>query len=132
MSKLREQNMPDEDLSDLGAPAKPRGAGLADLVGDSTAAPPRTRPTPVERPAELDPSPTQLRSIPTTQEAPEPPVRARRPGRPRSRVRPVTAVYVSPGVKDRFEKYRHKQKATNLQVVLEAISAMHAELAGII
>jgi hypothetical protein len=41
-------------------------------------------------------------------------------------------VYVSPGVKQRFEAYRHKRKATNLQVVLEAISSKHGELAQII
>ena len=29
------------------------------------------------------------------------------------------------GVKKRFEKYRHDSKSTNLQVVLEAISALH-------
>ncbi|MDM3908808.1 hypothetical protein [Mycobacterium intracellulare] len=35
-------------------------------------------------------------------------------------------------MKQRFEAYRHKQKATNLQVVLEAISSKHEELADII
>jgi hypothetical protein len=41
---------------------------------------------------------------------------------------------VSAGVKKRFEKYRHDSKSTNLQVVLEAISAKHkaGELAEII
>ncbi|WP_233151363.1 hypothetical protein [Mycobacterium lehmannii] len=41
-------------------------------------------------------------------------------------------MYVSPGVKSRFDAYRHRRKATNLQVVLEAISAKHGELAEII
>jgi hypothetical protein len=126
MSNLREQSMPDEDLSDLGAPAK-RGSGLADLVG-STATP-------------LDDEPaTNGRNLTHTQEpaaasaTAEPTVRrtGRRQGRPRTRTKPVSAVYVSSGVKQRFEAYRHKQKATNLQVVLEAISSMHEQLADII
>jgi hypothetical protein len=133
MSNLREQNMPNEDLSDLGAPAKPRGAGLADLVGDSPPISTRSRPAHVDLPADPDPAPTPLRSIPTAPEVAEPTGRkAGRPGRPRTRVRPVTAVYVSPGVKQRFEAYRHKQKVTNLQVVLEAISTKHDELTGVI
>lgn len=137
MTNLREQNMPNEDLSDLGAPAKPRGAGLADLVADQPGAPPptpRQRPAPVDRTAEQDANPTPLRPVEVGEDLAETPVRerARRPGRPRSRVRPVTAVYVSPGVKQRFEAYRHKHKATNLQVVLEAISTKHDELAQII
>jgi hypothetical protein len=126
MSKLREQSMPDEDLSDLGAPAK-RGSGLADLVG-STAAPVDDEP------------PINGRNLTPTQEPAAGPVTAepsarrpgRRQGRPRTRTKPVSAVYVSSGVKQRFEAYRHKQKATNLQVVLEAISSMHENLADII
>lgn len=35
-------------------------------------------------------------------------------------------------VKARFEAYRHKHKATHLQVVLESISAKHSELPEII
>lgn len=137
MTNLREQNMPNEDLSDLGAPAKPRGAGLADLVADQPGGPPpasRQRPAPVDRTAEQDAAPTPLRPVEAGEDLVETPARgrARRPGRPRSRVRPVTAVYVSPGVKQRFEAYRHKNKATNLQVVLEAISTKHDELAQII
>nr|MBC9862704.1 hypothetical protein [Mycobacterium pseudoshottsii] len=59
---------------------------------------------------------------------------ARKPGRPRTRSKPTTAVYVSPGVKSRFEKYRHNVKSTNLHVVLEAISTKYqaGELAEII
>jgi len=72
-----------------------------------------------------------VRSVPS--DVDEIAVRRRgKPGRPRTRVKPTTAVYVSPGVKQRFEAYRHKRKATNLQVVLEAISSKHEELAEII
>lgn len=39
---------------------------------------------------------------------------------------------MSQGVKQRFEDYRHKAKKTNLQVVLEAITAKHADLTDII
>ena len=58
----------------------------------------------------------------------------RKPGRPRTRTKPTSAVHVSAGLKKRFELYRHDSKSTNLQVVLEAISAMHkaGELAEII
>src|ERR1700682_5254916 len=130
MSKLREQGMPNEDLSDLGAPAKPRGAGLADLVGDRAAPPPRTLPTDATPQEEQGVVPTPLRAVDTASDVAESTSerRSRRPGRPRTRSKPVTAVYVSPGVKARFEAYRHRQKATNLQVVLEAISAKHGEL----
>lgn len=126
MSNLREQSMPDEDLSDLGAPAK-RGSGLADLVG-STAAPLDVEPAANGR----NLTPTQEPAAASATE--EPPARrtGRRQGRPRTRTKPVSAVYVSSGVKQRFEAYRHKQKATNLQVVLEAISSMHEQLADII
>lgn len=133
MSNLREQNMPNEDLSDLGAPAKPRGAGLADLVGDAPAAAPTTRPARPDRPQVEPSAPTPIRPVGAGSDDAERAVRnGRRAGRPRTRVRPVTAVYVSPGVKKRFETYRHNQKATNLQVVLEAISTKHDELTDII
>jgi hypothetical protein len=120
MSNLREQSMPDEDLSDLGAPAK-RGSGLADLVGATAA------PVDVEAASEFAPevAPAAASVLPERRVS-------RRPGRPRTRTKPVSAVYVSSGVKQRFEAYRHKQKATNLQVVLEAISSMHDELAEVI
>lgn len=119
MSNLREQSMPDEDLSDLGAPAK-RGSGLADLVGATAA------PVDVEAASEfVTEEPAAASVLPNRRVS-------RRPGRPRTRTKPVSAVYVSSGVKQRFEAYRHKQKATNLQVVLEAISSMHDELAEVI
>ena len=133
MSNLREQNMPAEDLSDLGAPAKPRGAGLAGLVEDSSVPAPRSRPTDADEATDQGAGPTPVGSITGTREVNESAVRGgRKRGRPRSRVRPTTAVYVSPGVKQRFEAYRHKHKATNLQVVLEAISSMHGELDHVI
>jgi hypothetical protein len=129
MSNLREQNMPDEDLSDLGSPA-PRGAGLAGLV----AGPPRQQASDHDgTPVPDTPAAGQRSAVLDTGQSDETAVRrARKPGRPRTRVRPTSAVYVSPGVRQRFEVYRHKRKATNLQVVLEAISIMYGELADII
>lgn len=133
MSNLRHQDMPNEDLSDLGAPAKLRGAGLAGLVGENAAPAPRTRPTDTDPQTEQVATPTPIRPVGSAPDATESTARgSRRPGRPRTRTKPVTAVYVSPGVKARFEAYRHKHKATNLQVVLEAISAKHSDLPGII
>ena len=129
MSNLRQQDVPAEDLSDLGLPA-PRGAGLAGLVGSaaSPGLPQRVEPDHTSTPETVHPP---VRSVPS--EVDEIAVRRRgKPGRPRTRVKPTTAVYVSPGVKQRFEAYRHKRRATNLQVVLEAISSKHRELAEII
>ena len=129
MSNLRQQDVPAEDLSDLGSPA-PRGAGLAGLVspGASPVRPQRVEPDHSSTPETVQPP---VRSV--ASHVDEIAVRRRgKPGRPRTRVKPTTAVYVSPGVKQRFEAYRHKHKATNLQVVLEAISSKHEELAGII
>ena len=129
MSNLRQQDVPAEDLSDLGAPA-PRGAGLAGLVG-TTASP--TRPQRVETDHISEPETVHPTVRSVASEVDEVAIRRRgKPGRPRTRVKPTTAVYVSPGVKQRFEAYRHKRKATNLQVVLEAISSKHDELAEII
>ena len=134
MSKLREQSMPNEDLSDLGAPAK-RGTGLADLVG-ATAPPVDVEPGSnghLGLAAAEDPASEFVAEEPLAAASVLPDRgRGRRPGRPRTRTKPVSAVYVSSGVKQRFEAYRHKQKATNLQVVLEAISSMHKELADVI
>ena len=132
MSKLKQQDLPAEDLSDLGAPV--RGAGLAGLVtGD-----PSPAPVGEESSAPLSGAPP----APAVRTVADPPrgdalavPGARRPRASRTartRTKPVSAVYVSPGVKQRFEAYRHKQKATNLQVVLEAISSKHEELAEII
>ena len=113
------RDMPNEDLSDLGAPAKPRGAGLAGLVGENAAPAPRTRPTDTDPQTRTGRHPDAHQTRWVGPDATESTARgSRRPGRPRTRTKPVTAVYVSPGVKQRFEAYRHKHKATNLQVVL--------------
>lgn len=134
-NNLTRQELPPEDLGDLTAPPV-RGAGLSGLLDD--VAPPRPvseRPVadmPV-RPADPEPllaaavDQAPVRSGPAT-------TAARKPGRPRTRSKPASAVYVTAGVKKRFEKYRHDNKSTNLQVVLEAISAKHkaGELASII
>ncbi|ASL12235.1 hypothetical protein U8D42_28905 (plasmid) [Mycobacterium europaeum] len=127
MSNLRQQDLPAEDLSDLGAPAA-RGSGLSGLLSQSAGEAPAAAPQP-RRAWEPDAEHDAVDAGATAVAAPR---RPRRPGRPRTRTKPVTAVYVSPGVKQRFEAYRHKQKATNLQVVLEAISSKHHELADII
>lgn len=128
MSNLREQNIPDADLSDLGAPPK-RGAGLAGLVGTSTTAAVDTGQDnlgePIQEPGHGVDS--------ATSGAARRPVRRRRATVTASaRNKPTSAVYVSAGVKKRFVAYRHAKKATNLQVVLEAIGSKHGELAGII
>jgi hypothetical protein len=132
MSKLKQQDMPVEDLSDLGAPV--RGAGLAGLVtGNASPAP--TGEEPSSSAAGAPPAPADHPPADTPGGGATAVATARRPRTTRStrtRTRPVSAVYVSPGVKQRFEAYRHKQKATNLQVVLEAISSKHDELAAII
>lgn len=124
MSKLRQQDLPAEDLSDLGAPAV-RGAGLAGLVGGNPPAPPTQESESAAESAPPEGSSAAPRSDLGVR-------RPRRPGRPRTRLKPTTAVYVSSGVKQRFEAYRHKKKSTNLQVVLEAISSKHGELDDII
>jgi hypothetical protein len=129
VSNLRQQDVPAEDLSDLGSPA-PRGAGLAGLV-DTAASPARPQRVEPDHTSAPETVHQPVRSVPS--DVDEIAVRRRgKPGRPRTRVKPTTAVYVSPGVKQRFEAYRHKRKATNLQVVLEAISSKHEELAEII
>ncbi|EHB46445.1 hypothetical protein MycrhDRAFT_6249 [Mycolicibacterium rhodesiae JS60] len=120
--KLKHQDIPAEDLSDLGSPA-PRGSGLSGLL-TTTPAPAPDQPlaeTRVGDPAEAPRPPVSPRSV-----------RSPRQSSTRSRTRPTTAVYVSQGVKQRFEDYRHKAKKTNLQVVLEAITAKHADLTDII
>ncbi|BBZ15074.1 hypothetical protein [Mycobacterium branderi] len=132
MTNLKQQDVPAEDLSDLGAPA-PRGAGLAGLLSGPPPATERTDAPAANRvpvnSMETAPPPAPPESARAEESAPR---RGRKPGRPRTRMRPTSAVYVSPGVKQRFEAYRHKQKATNLQVVLEAISSKHDQLAEII
>ena len=134
MSKLTRQELPAEDLGDITKP-RSRGAGLADLVN-------APQPRPVSVPDQVPPEePVPVQQVAPSTAAPlvapvvsavEQP--ARKPGRPRTRSKPTTAVYVSSGVKSRFEKYRHIAKSTNLHVVLAAISAKHktGELAKII
>lgn len=125
MSSLKQQDIPAEDLSDLSAPA-PRGAGLGDLLGG---APAETRREPLPQAAE-----TAVEQImePPAPARPKAPARQARQASPRTRSKPTSAVYVSQGVKTRFEDYRHKAKKTNLQVVLEAITSKHSQLADII
>lgn len=123
MSKLTRQQLPAEDLGDLTKPS--RGAGLAGMLAPVQ---PAADVAPGPGPAEPAAAPVRpVTAVPTQVVEPVPAteVPARRPGRPRTKSKPTTAVYVSPGVKARFEKYRHSKKATNLQVVLEAISAKH-------
>lgn len=135
MSKLTPQELPAENLGDITKPG--RGTGLAGLVPQAQSPEPSApAPVPGPAPAEVSPPVRPLTAVAPLVEEPVPAVErpARRPGRPRTRSKPSTAVYVSAGVKARFEKYRHSTKSTNLDVVLEAISAKHqaGELAEII
>lgn len=125
--KLKQQDIPPaEDLSDLGAPpAPPRGSGLSELLGAATPTA-RRQPVPEAR-AEAVEAVREDDSV-----APARPTRITRQSSTRSRTRPTSAVYVSQGVKQRFEDYRHKAKKTNLQVVLDAITAKHEDLHDII
>ncbi|ORV21763.1 hypothetical protein AWB98_26745 [Mycolicibacterium conceptionense] len=129
-NNLTRQELPAEDLGDLTAPPV-RGAGLSGLLDETPAPPPERAIDPVDTADTFEPAGTAetseedevvtpIRPLSSTQ-APA----ARKPGRPRTRNKPASAVYVTAGVKKRFEKYRHDNKSTNLQVVLEAISAMH-------
>ncbi|MCV7289144.1 hypothetical protein H7J87_27835 [Mycolicibacterium wolinskyi] len=129
-NNLTRQELPAEDLGDLTAPPV-RGAGLSGLLDETPAPPPQHDVDPVDAAETFEPAGTAetseedevvtpIRPLSSTR-APAP----RKPGRPRTRTKPASAVYVTAGVKKRFEKYRHDNKSTNLQVVLEAISAMH-------
>ncbi|SUA31405.1 Uncharacterised protein [Mycolicibacterium fortuitum] len=135
MSKLSRQELPAEDLGDLTRPTKKRAAGLANLVN---AGAPRTvrgpeHPAGPEVPSSEEnlappapqPSPGSLITAPPAAPPAAPRTVVRKPGRPRTRSKPTSAVYVSPGVKKRFEKYRHDNKMTNLTVILKAISVKH-------
>jgi len=122
--KLKQQDIPAEDLSDLGA-SVPRGSGLSELLGAATPTA-RRQPVPEAR-AEAVEAVREDDSV-----APARPTRITRQSSTRSRTRPTSAVYVSQGVKQRFEDYRHKAKKTNLQVVLDAITAKHEDLHDII
>ncbi|MBX8687821.1 hypothetical protein A5722_01370 [Mycobacterium vulneris] len=130
-NNLTPQELPAEDLGDLTAPPV-RGAGLSGLLDETPDPPPASPASPAvsagdtASPAdtqdlsEQDEVVTPIRPL-TAARTPSP----RKPGRPRTRTKPTSAVYVSDGVKKRFEKYRHDKKSTNLQVILEAISAKH-------
>ncbi len=126
-NNLTPQELPAEDLGDLTAPPV-RHAGLSGLL-DDPAPPPPPRLVP-DLPGPDDTKPT-VDGLPKPDEVQPPPPSdtrtrsPRKPGRPRTRTKPTSAVYVSDGVKKRFEKYRHDKKSTNLQVILEAIGAKH-------
>ena len=110
---LRQQDVPAEDLSDLAGPGT-RGAGLAGLVGDQAAIPTRKDQAPSAPTTAVDSTGgATIAAVPDIREDAETVrPRTRKPGRPRTRVKPTTAVYVSPGVKQRFEAYRHKRFAS--------------------
>lgn len=134
-SQLTPRGLPAENLGDITRPN--RGAGLAHLVNSGL--PPRPTRDADEAPTKT-PAPVDAATPTMSAPAPSPVVPApnadapRKPGRPRTRPKPTSAVYVSSGVKKRFEKYRHDSKLTNLTVILKAISAKHKaeELEGII
>lgn len=121
-NKLTRQELPPEDLGDLTA-LPVRGAGLSGLL-DGPPAPATEYVEPAGPAQSADPRPVPAPSGVPARSTPSPST-PRRPGRPRTRTKPASAVYVTAGVKKRFEKYRHDSKSTNLQVVLEAISALH-------
>jgi hypothetical protein len=127
MSNLREQSIPAEDLSDLGTPAA-RGAGLGDLL--ATPARPEADPAPPPHDAAGPYPPEVARSSRAATAVPR--ARSTRSQGQRTRTKPTSAVYVSQGVKQRFEDFRHKNKKTNLQVVLEAITSIHDQLGDVI
>lgn len=121
-NNLTRQELPAEDLGDLTAPPT-RGAGLSGLLDDAPAPPTEKPVAPAETgdsSVENDEVVTPIRPL-SSPRTPSP----RKPGRPRTRTKPTSAVYVSAGVKKRFEKYRHDTKSTNLTVILQAISAKH-------
>lgn len=126
-NNLTPQELPAEDLGDLTAPPV-RHAGLSGLLHDP-APPPSPRLVPdLPEPDDTKPTADGLPKAPEITSPQPSDMRARsprKPGRPRTRTKPTSAVYVSDGVKKRFEKYRHDKKSTNLQVILEAIGAKH-------
>lgn len=152
MSKLEAQRPPAEDLADLSAPAPSRGAGAAELLG-----PPGEPLAPwedltstgaQENSADVAGGETTGRDsasrVEENAENAETGGGSAGTGRPRSGRRPTktprsraggnsaAAVYTSVGVRQRFERYRHKTKQTNLQVVLEAVGSKIDELEQII
>lgn len=150
MSKLEAQKPPAENLADLSAPAPARGVGAADLLG-----PPGEPLAPWEPPATdaEENSATDADGDTSADDAgsggdgnsvsadagsnggtrrPGTGRRAAKTPRARSGGNSAAAVYTSVGVRQRFERYRHKTKQTNLQVVLEAVGSKFDELEQII
>lgn len=149
MSKLEAQKPPAENLADLSAPAPARGVGAADLLG-----PPGEPLAPWEPPAtDVEENSTDSaddgtpaddadgggdgNSVPDdvgSNDTRGPGIGRRAAKTPRVRAggNSAAAVYTSVGVRQRFERYRHKTKQTNLQVVLEAVGSKFDELEQII
>ena len=94
MSNLKQQDLPAEDLSDLGEPA--RGAGLSGLLSPNADEQAPTTETP-NRP-DAHPVQSEQAGVAATLPA-HPPNRARRPGRPRTRSKPVQRSTSAPASK---------------------------------
>lgn len=143
---LEEKNVPAADLSDLNAPRSDvsparRGAGLANLIPNQ-APPAPPAPGPDLQPAPSAPAPTPSAPAPQSPAvavpdsspavpAPASEAPAGQQGTAR-KGKPISGVYVTEGVKKRFEKYRYDHKLTNVQVVLQAVYEKHAELPQIL
>ncbi len=116
---LTPQQMPAADLRDLttpDAPAEKRGHGLANLI-DELPASGATRASTAVAHAE---APTPAPGADAGQAAAsEPPRVAAGEGKDRVQI----VVYVTAGVRKRFDDYRHRQRLTAGRVMLEAISA---------
>lgn len=149
MSKLEEKKVnKGPNLSDLSAPTPTRrGEGISDLIA------PPPPPPPTDPQAESPVAPVAAESLqarrspdlPDIEISPETAVpdapspaagdqgaSGDTPKRPRTKTKAQGGVYVSSGVKKRFEKYRHDSRLTNVQVVLQAVGEKHAELQDII
>lgn len=148
MNKLEPQKPPAENLADLSAPAPARGDGVADLLG-----PPEGSLSPWEDSAanhegenaaddaagdtsnNAEGGDVDEHSAPDDGSNGVGPGRLRRTAktpRVRNGGKSAAAVYTSVGVRQRFERYRHKTKKTNLQVVLDAVADKYDELKQII
>lgn len=136
MSDLKAQDLPKEDLSDLSGPGT-RGSGLSNLFPSPStkkpeAAPAKAKPVDDTPPRAAAPEAAVPPAAPATSATPTRTTARRGPGRPRTRQRPSGTLYVTAGLKARFENFKHKGRKTNLEVVLEAISSCHGRLAEII
>lgn len=134
MSKLEEKKVRrGEGISDLIAPPPPpppAAAPAEDPIDPVAAESPRLTRSPDLPDIETAPQtaePETSQPEPVDQDAAEPTTR-----RPRTKTKPQGGVYVSSGVKKRFEKYRHDSRLTNVQVVLQAVGEKHGELNDII